>query len=79
MAHLSFSQQVNQNFDKAAAMTKYPQGLLDQIKQVNCVLHITFPIKRDDGSIGSRWMTSFEQETRTMPIRYGLQCVTQQA
>ena len=46
-----FSVQVNRNFDKAAAFTKHPSGLLKQIKICNSVYYMTFPLKRDDGSI----------------------------
>jgi glutamate dehydrogenase (NAD(P)+) len=48
---IKFFEQVNRSFDKAAAYTKYPSGLLKQIKICNSVYHITFPIKKDDGSI----------------------------
>jgi glutamate dehydrogenase (NAD(P)+) len=51
MAHAGFFAQVNRYFDKAAALTDYPSGLLDQIKACNAVYHMTFPLERDDGSI----------------------------
>lgn len=47
----SFSKQVNLNFDRAAALTTYPRGILDQIQQVNSVIRFSFPLKRDDGSV----------------------------
>ena len=50
-AHLSFFDQVCRNFDRAAALTRHPAGILQQIKQINSVLHVTFPLKRDDGSV----------------------------
>ena len=43
--------QVNKYFDKAAAYTDHPPGLLDQIKACNSVFRISFPLKRDDGTI----------------------------
>lgn len=46
-----FFSQVNKSFDKAAAYTRFDRGLLKQIKVCNNILHITFPIERDDGSI----------------------------
>jgi glutamate dehydrogenase (NAD(P)+) len=49
--HLSFSAQVNRNFDKAAAHTKFPAGLLELIKQCNNLCQFSFPLKRDDGTI----------------------------
>jgi glutamate dehydrogenase (NAD(P)+) len=48
---VNFFEQVSKSFDKASQYAKYPSGLLDQIKICNCVLHVTFPIKKDDGSI----------------------------
>ena len=47
----SFFRQVNRGFDRAAALTNYDQTLLNQIKACNSVYHMSFPIKRDDGSI----------------------------
>ncbi len=50
-APLKFFEQVNNYFDKAAEYTKYPLGLLKQVKNCNSVYHITYPIERDDDSI----------------------------
>ena len=47
----SFLGQVNRMFNKAAAMTGHPAGLLDQIKGCNSIYRIEFPLRRDDGSI----------------------------
>ena len=43
--------QVNKYFDKAAAYLEHPPGLLEQIKECNSVFRISFPLKRDDGTI----------------------------
>lgn len=43
--------QVNKYFDKAAAYLGHPPGLLEQIKECNSVFRISFPLKRDDGTI----------------------------
>ncbi|OWY25961.1 Glu/Leu/Phe/Val dehydrogenase [Sphingobacteriales bacterium UPWRP_1] len=42
---LSFYQSVEYYFDKAAAVTKYPEGLLNQIKACNSVYQMRFPVK----------------------------------
>ncbi len=42
---LSFYDSVSRNFDKAAAFSSLPKGLLAQIKACNSVLHINFPVK----------------------------------
>ena len=47
----NFFAEVNLLFDKAARRLDYPKGLLDQIKICNGIYHMTFPLKRDDGTI----------------------------
>ena len=49
----AFFDQVNANFDKAAAYTKHDRSLLEQIKVCNSVYHMAFPLERDNGSIES--------------------------
>ena len=51
MSKYGFFEQVNRNFDKAAAYTKHDKGLLNQIKICNSVYKMQFPLRRDDGSI----------------------------
>ena len=43
--------QVNKYFDKAAAHLDHPPGLLAQIKACNSIFRMSFPLKRDDGTI----------------------------
>ena len=47
----SFLAQVNAAFDRAAAHTKHDRTLLEQIKACNAVYFVSFPIRRDNGSI----------------------------
>ncbi len=47
----SFLDQVNESFDRAAALTDYDPTLLSQIRSCNSVYYITFPLRRDDGTI----------------------------
>jgi len=49
--HIPMFAQVNKYFDKAAAHLDHPPGLLSQIKACNSVFRISFPLKRDDGTI----------------------------
>ena len=49
--HIPMFAQVNKYFDKAAAYVDHPPGLLAQIKECNSVFRISFPLKRDDGTI----------------------------
>lgn len=46
-----FFAQVNTHFDRGAALLDLPKGLLSQIKSCNAVYHVSFPLKRDDGTI----------------------------
>jgi len=46
-----FFEQVNRYFDRGAALVDFPPGLLEQIKACNAVYHVSFPIRRDDGTI----------------------------
>ncbi len=51
MSEVSFTAQVDRHFRKAAAHTKHPPGLLEQIRACNAVYAFAFPIRRDDGTI----------------------------
>ncbi|RNC83968.1 MAG: Glu/Leu/Phe/Val dehydrogenase [Balneola sp.] len=51
MAKYKFFEQVNKNFDKAAAYTRFDKGILSQIKMCNTVYHVSFPLRRDNGSV----------------------------
>jgi glutamate dehydrogenase (NAD(P)+) len=50
-SQLSFFEQVNRYFDQAASYLKIEPGLLQQIKTCNSVYRISFPLRRDDGSM----------------------------
>ena len=41
----SFYESVEKNFDKAAALTSHPKGLLEQIKVCNAIYQMNFPVK----------------------------------
>lgn len=71
-----FFDQVNIAFDKAAAYTRFDDGLLNQIKMCNNVLRVAFPLKRDDGSIevieGWRVQHSHHKQPTKGGIRYAM-------
>ena len=48
----SFYSDVIRYFDRAAAFTQHPSGLLDQIKRCNSVYRFEFPLSRSDGDVG---------------------------
>jgi glutamate dehydrogenase (NAD(P)+) len=69
---ISFFDQVNTNFDRAAALTDHPQGILEQIKAINSVIHFTFPLKRDDGTIEVMQAWRAEHSQHKLPTKGGI-------
>ncbi|MEX1012040.1 MAG: Glu/Leu/Phe/Val dehydrogenase [Balneolaceae bacterium] len=72
MASYSFFEQVNKAFDLASAYTRFEPGLLSQIKACNSVLHITFPIERDNGTIEVIHGWRVEHSQHKMPTKGGV-------
>jgi glutamate dehydrogenase (NAD(P)+) len=64
--------QVNRSFDRAAEHTDHPATLLKQIKVCNSVYHMTFPIKRDDGSIEVIQAWRAEHSHHRLPTKGGI-------
>ncbi|HWV56687.1 MAG TPA: Glu/Leu/Phe/Val dehydrogenase [Longimicrobiales bacterium] len=71
-APIPFFQQVNHAFDRAAALTRYPAGLLEQIRVCNKVLHFSFPLRRDDGSIEVIEGWRAHHSTHKLPVKGGV-------
>lgn len=71
-SQIKFFEQVNRNFDKAAAHLKHPTGLLNQIKICNSVYHMTFPLKKDDGSIEVIQAYRAEHSQHKLPVKGGI-------
>lgn len=73
MGHkIKFFEEVNKNFDKAATYTKHPIGLLNQMKICNSVYHMTFPLKKDDGTIEVIHSWRAEHSHHKMPVKGGI-------
>src|SRR5437867_10970313 len=67
----SFFDTVNIYFDKAAALTDYPRGLLDQIKVCNSVYAFQFPIRRQDGyEVIAGWRA--QHSHHRLPVKGGI-------
>jgi glutamate dehydrogenase (NAD(P)+) len=68
----SFSANVNQAFDRAAAFTRHPKGLLAQIRSCNTLCQFQFPLRRDDGNIEviSAWRA--EHSHHKLPVKGGI-------
>jgi len=71
-APISFFDQVNANFDRAAALTGHSAGMLSQIKEINNVIHFTFPIKRDSGEIEVLHAWRAEHSHHMLPTKGGI-------
>jgi glutamate dehydrogenase (NAD(P)+) len=67
----SFFDTVNSYFEKAAALTEYPRGLLEQIKACNSVYAFEFPIRRAGGyEVISAWRV--EHSHHRLPVKGGI-------
>jgi glutamate dehydrogenase (NAD(P)+) len=64
--------QVNQQFDRAAAFTRHEPTLLDQIKACNCVYYVSFPVRRDDGTIEVVHAWRAEHSQHKLPTKGGI-------
>ena len=69
---ISFHEQVNRSFDRAAALTDHPPALLSQIRECNAVYHMSFPIHRDDGRIETIHAWRAEHSQHKLPTKGGI-------
>jgi glutamate dehydrogenase (NAD(P)+) len=70
--HVSFFEQVNRNFERAAAYTNHSRGLLDIIKTCNSVYHFTFPLERDNGEVEVIHAWRAEHSHHKLPTKGGI-------
>lgn len=70
--HPKFFDQVNKYVDRAARLLTLPDGLLQQIKACNAVYHVSFPLRRDDGTIEviHGWRAHHSQHR--LPVKGGI-------
>src|SRR5213594_3335201 len=67
----SFFDTVNVYFDRAAALTDYPRGLLDQIKACSGVYSFQFPIRREGGyEVIAGWRA--QHSHHRLPVKGGI-------
>ncbi len=69
---ISFNEQVSINLHRAAALTDYPPGLIEQIRICNSVYSIQFPLKRDDGRIEVIKAWRAEHSHHRTPVKGGI-------
>ncbi len=68
---LSFFEDVNRNFDKAAQFTNHPKGLLEQIKGCNSVYSFQFPVRTSKGfEVFHGWRV--EHSYHKLPVKGGI-------
>jgi glutamate dehydrogenase (NAD(P)+) len=72
MSNYNFFEQVNKNFDRAAKYTRFPTGLLNQIKACNSVYHMTFPLERDNGEVETIHAWRAEHSHHRSPTKGGI-------
>ncbi len=72
MSAISFSQQVDRNFEKAAVLTQHDPALLGLIKNCNSVYHFTFPVRRSNGSIEMLHAWRAEHSHHKLPTKGGI-------
>ena len=63
---------VNVYFDRAAATTSYPKGLLDVIKACNSIYRLSFPFRRADGTLQSINAWRVEHSQHKSPTKGGI-------
>ncbi len=73
---ISFWEQVNRNFNRAAALTSHDPTLLNQIRECSSVYHINFPIRRDNGSIDVLSAWRVEHSQHKLPTKGGIRFST---
>ncbi len=71
-SRIRFSEQVNLNFDKAAAFTKHDQHLLQQIRECNFVCRFAFPVQLDNGEIEVIHAWRAEHSNHKLPTKGGI-------
>ncbi len=74
--HLTFFEQVNVAFDRAAKYTEHDPTLLEQVKWVNSVYRMSFPLRRDDGTIEVIHAWRAEHSHHRLPTKGGIRYAT---
>ena len=67
-----FLDNVNRAFDRAAAFSSYPQGLLDELKAGNSLYRFEFPLRHADGSITVVQAWRAEHSHHKLPVKGGI-------
>jgi glutamate dehydrogenase (NAD(P)+) len=69
--NLSFFNTVSKHFDRAAALTDHPKGLLEQIKACNSIYSFQFPVRTSRGlEVISGWRV--QHSHHKLPVKGGI-------
>jgi glutamate dehydrogenase (NAD(P)+) len=68
----SFFDDVCKHVDEAAAFTKYPSGLIEQIKACNSIYKFNFPIRTDDGNYQVITGYRVQHSHHKLPVKGGI-------
>src|SRR6476469_4436179 len=72
MSQVSLFEFVNQYFDRAAAGSGLPAGLLDVMKQCHSVYRFTFPFRGPDGQLENINAWRVEHSHHKLPTKGGI-------
>jgi glutamate dehydrogenase (NAD(P)+) len=72
----SFFNDVNSYVDRAAKFTKHPTGLIEQIKQCNSVLQVTFPLRLSKGKFQVIQAYRVQHSHHKAPVKGGIRYST---
>ncbi|MDG2012986.1 MAG: Glu/Leu/Phe/Val dehydrogenase [Pirellulaceae bacterium] len=72
MSNISFAEQVNHNFDRAASLTNHDPSLLAQLRVCNFVCRFAFPIERDNGKIEVIRAWRAQHSNHKLPTKGGI-------
>jgi glutamate dehydrogenase (NAD(P)+) len=67
-----FFDQVNASVDRAARLMTFQSGILEQIRACNCVYHVSFPLRRDDGYVEVLHGWRAEHSHHRLPTKGGI-------
>jgi glutamate dehydrogenase (NAD(P)+) len=70
--HYSFFNDVCNHVEQAASYTKYPSGLIDQIKECNSIYKFNFPIRTDDGNYKVVTGYRVQHSHHKLPVKGGI-------
>ena len=72
MPERRFYTDVSRYFDRAAAFTDYPAGLLDLIKRCNSLYRFDFPVRQRDGRVEVVRAWRAEHSQHLLPVKGGI-------